>query len=292
TDYETKNKISQIQQELNSIFGRVNNNISIIDKAKASLNQISDNIVQLLMEVEKNPNNDYHYIGIIKNIEFLINDFTRLNTEIEANVLSSNLNLLGFMKKNTIKATLNSLNLKLNLDLTLLTSNAEKPVEPIYSKSETVFEKTTYNSEEDNGLLLISEKDNKIFLPYSKKEVLLYLEQYPNEYKSFEDVVKKEFQAPLDYYMKHPVVARFREAYSLIRDRESKNVIDAFKYSVGLMLRHDLNPAIIAACKTQDQLEDYLSCVDKNKLEDFTHFKIEFNFLPKKMSRFANNHSF
>ena len=92
--------------------------------------------------------------------------------------------------------------------------------------------------------------------------------------------------------MKHPVVARFREAYSLIRDRESKKVIDAFKYSVGLMLRHDLNPAIIAACKTQDQLEDYLSCVDKNKLEDFTHFKIEFNFLPKKMSRFANNHSF
>ena len=80
--------------------------------------------------------------------------------------------------------------------------------------------------------------------------------------------------------MKHPVVARFREAYSLIRDRESKSVIDAFKFAIDMMFRYDLNPVIIAACKTQDQLEHYLSCLEKNTLDNFTDFNIKFEVNP------------
>ena len=133
---------------------------------------------------------------------------------------------------------------------------------------------------EENHTLLVSEKNKKVFLPYSKQEIALYLEQYPNSYTSFEDVVNKEFVLSLDYYMKHPVVARFREAYSLIRDRESKSVIDAFKFAIDMMFRYELNPVIIAACKTQDQLEHYLSCLEKNSLDNFTDFNIKFEVSP------------
>lgn len=128
--------------------------------------------------------------------------------------------------------------------------------------------------------MVVSEKLNKVFLPYTKSEVTLYLQQYPDEYKSFNDVIRKEFVLPLDYYMRHPVLARFREAYSLIRDRESKSVVDAFKSAIDIMFRYDINPVIIAACKTQEQLNNYMECAEKNKLNEFTDFNIKFEVNP------------
>ena len=131
-----------------------------------------------------------------------------------------------------------------------------------------------------NSVLLVSEKEKKVFLPYSKSEIDLYLDQYPDEYDSFADVVRKEYILPLDYYMRHPLIARFRESYSLIRDREAKSIIDAFKYAMSIMPLHNLNPVIIAACKTQQQLDDYLECLSKNKLTDFKAFDIRFEIAP------------
>lgn len=133
---------------------------------------------------------------------------------------------------------------------------------------------------EDKNILLISEKENKVFLPYKVSEVNEYINQYPNSYSSFEDVIRKEFVLPLSYYIKHPVLARFREAYSLIRDREAKSVVDALKYAVDLMFKYELNPAIVAACKTQDQLENYLECLKANKLDNFNDFEIRFEINP------------
>lgn len=95
-----------------------------------------------------------------------------------------------------------------------------------------------------------------------------------------QDVINKEFILPLDYYIKHSVIARFRESYSLVRDRESKSVIDAFKYALDIMFKYELNPAIIAACKTQEQLEHYLSCLERKKLDEFTDFEIKFEINP------------
>ena len=46
------------------------------------------------------------------------------------------------------------------------------------------------------------------------------------------------------------------------------------------MFKDNLNPAIIAACKTQEQLDDYLTCLDHNNLNAFNHFKIQFNVNP------------
>ena len=136
------------------------------------------------------------------------------------------------------------------------------------------------NKHADNPCLIVSEQEQKVFLPYKASEIADYLNQYPTAYTNFEDVIEKEFILSLDHYTKNPVMTRFRETYALIRDREAKSVLDAFKYSFDLMFRSDLNPAVIAACKNQQQLEDYIYCLDHKNLEDFKHFKIEFNVSP------------
>lgn len=152
--------------------------------------------------------------------------------------------------------------------------------EDVKSNNYTPYEDDEYEVKKTNNILLVSERWKRVYLPYSESEVNLYLEQYPEDYKSFRDVVRKEFTLPLDYYIRHPMIARFRESYSLIRDREAKSIIDAFKFAMNLMPRHELNPVIIAACKTQAQLEDYLECLSKNKLGNFKAFEIKFEIAP------------
>lgn len=139
---------------------------------------------------------------------------------------------------------------------------------------------------QDNNTLIISEKENKVFLPYTLSEIQSYMEAYPKEYKSLEYVVNKEFILPLDYYTKRPNLARFREVYSLIRDREAKSVFDALKYALNIMFKYDLNPAIISACKTEEALNFYIECLESKDLSKFDLFKIEFRLSPLKSAKF------
>ena len=47
-----------------------------------------------------------------------------------------------------------------------------------------------------------------------------------------------------------------------------------------MMFYNKLNPAIIAACKTQEQLSNYIDCLENDKLNDFTDFEIRFEVNP------------
>lgn len=132
----------------------------------------------------------------------------------------------------------------------------------------------------DNPILLVSEQCNKVFLPYTVEEINDYLTQFPDQYTSFEEVVNKEYILPLNYYIHHPSVARFREAYSLCRDREGKSVIESINYGKSVMFNKKLNPTIIAACKTQEQLSHYLDCLNNNTLGSFNDFEIRYELNP------------
>lgn len=154
--------------------------------------------------------------------------------------------------------------------------------------SSEISEEISEGNIQNNNTLIISEKDNKVFLPYTVSEIQSYMEKYPKEYKSLEYVINKEFILPLDYYTKHPSLARFREAYSLIRDREAKSVFDALKYALNVMFKYDLNPAIISACKTEEALNFYIECLENKDLSKFNLFKIEFKLNPLKAAKFEN----
>lgn len=132
----------------------------------------------------------------------------------------------------------------------------------------------------DNNTLIISEKDNCVFLPYTVDELNSYLTSFPDDYSSLTSVINKEFVLPLNYFSKHPTLARFREAYSLMRDKEAKSVFESLKYSSNIMLKYDLNPAIISACRTENTLNHYVDCLESNKLDNFNAFKIEYRMNP------------
>ena len=247
-----------------NILVKVNENISNISDLKNRLENISAKITELLLEVEANPTNKDNYFDKIQDLKDTINNLSIDIEDTKSKILVNDIHADTFLKNPDV---IKYINLKIDM----------------VSPAELEIPSSSDDDIHDNNTLLISEKLQKVFLPYSVKEVMSYLEQYPKEYSSFSDVVNKEFIFPYSYYSKHTVVARFREAYSLIRDRESKSIIDAFKFAVDIMFNYELNPVIIAACKTQEELEDYLSCLNRQKLDEFTTFEIKYEISPLKI---------
>lgn len=168
--------------------------------------------------------------------------------------------------------------------------NSTPTVEPIkiVSKEEpkkvsmTIEEKIEKikSAESDNETLVISERTNSIYLPYKVTELLRYVETYPNVYASLADVVEQEFILPFDYFMKHPFKSRFFETYNLVRNRQGKPVTLAVKAGLKLIYKHNLNPAIIAACKTEHELNSYLYYLDNKNLKGFKFFNIHYDINP------------
>ena len=158
-------------------------------------------------------------------------------------------------------------------------------IEPTQSqKEETVEKKENWaykfvSTVEDNDTLLISEKQGKIFLPYTVSDLNAYMEEYPDEYKSLSDVVNQEYIVSIDKY-KNQTISRFKEMYCLMRDIEMKSIIESFKRAVEIMFNTRVNPAIIAACKSEEQINNYLYCLERNNLENFNDFKIVFEVAP------------
>ena len=48
-----------------------------------------------------------------------------------------------------------------------------------------------------------------------------------------------------------------------------------------LMFQYNLNPIIIAACRSLEELDIYLDCLEEDELFDFRCFKIKFEVTPK-----------
>ena len=148
-------------------------------------------------------------------------------------------------------------------------------VDDISDKIETIL-----SARVDNETLIISEKTKTIYLPYKLSELLNYMESYPDVYSSVQDVVKQEFILPFDYFMSHPYKARFSETYNILRNREGKAFIPSVAYSLNIARRYNLNPAVIAACKSQNELESYLHYLDTNNLQKFNFFNIIYEINP------------
>lgn len=143
-------------------------------------------------------------------------------------------------------------------------------------------------AEVDNEDLIISEKRKTIYLTYKISELLHYVESYPNVYTSLRDVVNQEFVLPFNYFVKHPYKSRFSETYNIIRNREGKGFIQSVSYSVNVAKRNNLNPAVVAACKTQTELESYLYYLDSDNLKRFNFFNIIYEVNPLKEHKRKN----
>ena len=263
---------SIILQNTQEILNLINENIKNLQFLQSSSQKITNDILNLLVTVESNPNTSEQYSSQIQLIKSELSDFAEDDNEKKEILSQNNNKIISFLNDENTKKYISEFN------ITSTTENTNTHTQEIKNINENIPENTSHAK--INDTLIVSEKDKKVYLPYKESEIVQYLKQFPNDYLSFDDVVDKEYILPLDYYMKHPVLARFRELYALIKDREGKSIIDAFRYAINAMFNYSLNPVIVAACKTQQQLEDYMVCLEKNKLDEFTHFKIKFEVNP------------
>ncbi len=115
--------------------------------------------------------------------------------------------------------------------------------------------------------LVISEVQQRVFLPYNINTVKDILLNDPQGYSSLQGVINKIYTRSIDYY-RFSAISRFKEAYKLVREREKGSKVKALGLAFELFLNYNLHPAIITACKSLDELDVYLACLEDNTLEN------------------------
>lgn len=144
-----------------------------------------------------------------------------------------------------------------------------------------IFKYRFKNCEGDERILLISEKDQKAYLPYYYSDIREIYDKNPQKYHNLQQVIEDKYILPLENF-KNSSFARFRETFNLMRYKENKSIFKSFDFSLELMFKYELNPIIISACRNLDELYIYLDCLEKNDLENFNYFKIHFEITPTK----------
>lgn len=134
--------------------------------------------------------------------------------------------------------------------------------------------------------LVISESQKKVILPY-KMDKIEDIMKNNARYHSVEEVINKLYTRPISYYKFSPV-SRFKEAYKLVKEREKGSRFKALSLAFELLGNYSLHPAIISACKSLDELDIYLACLEENDLDDFKFFNIKYE-IPLAVSKFAGN---
>ena len=129
----------------------------------------------------------------------------------------------------------------------------------------------------DNRTLLISEEKGKVYLPYLEQDLRDDMETFSD--LSVSEIIEKRYVNPIRMY-KNSMVARFREAYNLMYNKENKSFKDAVMLGLELMFEFNLHPAIISACRSLEELDIYLDCLDDNELDKFSCFKIIYKAMP------------
>ncbi len=132
----------------------------------------------------------------------------------------------------------------------------------------------------ENDTLLISDQDEKVFLPYSKEDIDLYLDMFGDKYNTPQEVIDNEFTYPIKYFTTMSYTARFREAFALYKDREGKTTLESIIFAFKQMKNSSLQPAVIAACKNVKIFNDYLYHLKKDDSFGFKYFKIVYNVTP------------
>lgn len=130
-----------------------------------------------------------------------------------------------------------------------------------------------------NNCLIISDEDQKVYLPYSFEEVDKKFKAYGHKYESITDLIEKEYIKPASFY-KSPFKSRFREAYKLMRRKQHGSIGAALALGIELAFETHLHPAIITACKNLEELDIYLDCLDDNELDKFSCFDIIYKSMP------------
>lgn len=254
---------------------RINGKIHIVlrklvdNKVVSSLEQsqtVCDELSIIVKTLKKSHSNIYSVQRLLKKLNMIILE----NPEYEERINIYNKVYSGIF--NDIVKTTSELEAFLSEHSNIIKSaKVETPVD-----TKVVDEELT-----DENVLLISEIDKKVVLPYTMEELNNILAENPDKYETIKEVIDRVYTKPLKYYHNASLM-RFKEAFKLVRERENGTFSQALDLALELFSNHSLHPAVITACKNLNELDVYLSCLEYNELNDFHFFKMIFKMAPLK----------
>ncbi len=121
---------------------------------------------------------------------------------------------------------------------------------------------------------LVIKKDLGIaILPYSISDLdELFLDD-PEKYSSIQDIIDKEYTVNLKDF-ENSSITRYKEAFKLAKEKSDYTFSQAVNFAKKLLVENEVTALIIASCKNVKELEEYIECLNNNKLKEFHHFKI------------------
>lgn len=239
------------------------NSYKNLENIKRSIIHLKDTLTNIISLYNKNLDSNYdeikaeliEYNTQSDGLYYQIFDFENNLSSIISNILENS----SIDKKNIKKAKKNSLKSE---------------------DSDISFNLNTDNNPQDKNILIISEKDQKAYLPYKYNTLKAILDKSNGKYKDLQDIIDTFFTLPLNRF-KNSSISRFRESFYLIRYKEKGSISKALDLASELMFKHELNPIIIAACRNLDELDIYLDCLDEKELNQFDCFEIRYEVCPK-----------
>lgn len=274
-------------------FGYANSALKLLEEVQKYINICNENILNLentltkLKEFkleENNPNfilddelNKYSetYSNVSKKISentLIIEEYIHYIAENSTFMLSSIYESLDINNIATQTLKVFSNDISANKSLEEISNSIEnKPLQEsnINLANESLAENT----------LIISEKNGNVTLPFSMNELNSIMQNKPSKYSSLKDIVNSKFTIPISRYKNAPV-ARFKEAFKLMRKKEHSSFLEAVDLGMELAFNYNLHPAIISACKSLDELDIYLDYLDTGDTDKFNCFKVIFELAP------------
>jgi len=280
---EEAHMLPQLFKSLNDSLAKVNSNLLIMKDLENTINSILFAISLQKSNETLNTDDLEHQLNlynlkkmetktdILNNnayIQKFITSTKPIITTLTDNIKNSKENLIKEFKEkqkaeNTVETTNNSeINTSINSDIAEVNEVLYKPYKV-----------------QENDTLLISEKQEKVYLPYTLSELAEYTKDTE---KSLEDVIRENFVISLNTF-KNPTISRFKETYNLAKNKSNYSSFKSLNFAFEVMFKRSVNPAIVVACKNVDELKDYLTCLKEQKLDLFKAFKIKYEINPMKV---------
>ena len=298
-----KNQYNNIIEELNEQEKRENKKIEIILDFLDKFNDYLENdnnekntksYIRMLEALKKLSDNLRINKVNINNLKTFLNNLFSESFDITdefKNKINEYNNLAIECKKNISESSDQFENFITEYIKNMTFSNVEQSVDKIddntnninTESNEDIQEKSIKESTQDlkdNRVLLISETQKKVFLPYNTEDLEKIL-QKKKKYNSIQEVIDNEYTIPISKY-KNPTLSRFKEAYKLMKNKEDFSVLESLDLAFEVTFNNSLNPAIITACKSLNELDLYLDCLETNSLDKFEPFEIKYEVLPLK----------
>lgn len=159
-------------------------------------------------------------------------------------------------------------------------------------ENNVITRKACSTNDSNTNILIVSEKEQVAYLPYKIEDVEKYFKarrKNKHKYSSVQEVIDSKYIVSLSLY-KFPTIARFREVFNLVR--KENGLLEAFETAVELMTNFNLDPIVVRACKSVQELNIFIDCLEENETDKFPCFEIKYEVAPTTRKKKKNEEFF